>query len=146
MGKLPSFPPMLLQDRKAKTLNSELIGKQRMFAFAGEPEFFIRTSLPYSYADKYTLLVIELYKLYHDYGMSFLRCFTSHAAILYKDYSYETHLNTVNNLRTAATHSIDPDAYERSFSFAKKILKNDQKNSSSTLPNRLKSCKMGKIL
>ena len=106
--------PLLLQEKKAKEINNQLIAKNGCFAFIGIREKIIDI-YPDTYKHAYENFVRHLYILYHDYGMYFIRCFDSESVNILGNYSYILHYSFVSNARALNCHARTIKNEERVF-------------------------------
>ena len=65
-------PPLFLQADQLKKLNDDLVAKTGCFAFLKTDQVLYATA-PRSWQDAYTIFVVGLYAVYHDFGCKFLR-------------------------------------------------------------------------
>ena len=126
--------PLLLQDKKAKDINNQLIANNNCFAFIGIPEKIIDI-YPDTYKHAYENFVRYLYILYHDYGMYFIRCFNSESVNILGNKSYIRHYSFVSNARALNSHAHAEKNEERVF----ENLKNYFFKRDSSFPNKYHS-------
>lgn len=126
--------PLLLQDKKAKDINNQLIANNNCFAFIGIPEKIVDI-YPDTYKHAYENFVRYLYILYHDYGMYFIHCFCRESVNILRNESYSHHYLFVSNARALNSHAHTEKNEERVF----KKLKDYFFKSDPSFPNKYHS-------
>lgn len=116
------YPPKLLENGSLNTINDKMMRNNHTFVFLGPNEIFLNRS-PLSWIEAFEMYITGLYKVYHEYGMEFLRCYCYEAIGHDDNWSLIRHIQFVQNCRGALQHSSDGQGCrERAFNTIKKYV------------------------
>ena len=107
--------PRLLNCDNLDDLNQKMISSNHTFVFLGPKEELLNRT-PSSWVEAFEMYNTGLYKVYHEFGMNFLKCYCSEAAKNKSDDSFNKHIWFVENCRAAIQHSGDSIYRDRAFS------------------------------
>lgn len=98
--------PKLLEKGRISEINDKILSKNHSFAFLGEEEVLLNRK-PSSYAEAFEMYVNGLYKVYHEFGMDFLKCCCNETIRYKKNSTFSMHIRFIEKCRGAILHSGD---------------------------------------
>lgn len=98
--------PKLLEKDRISEINDKILSKNHSFAFLGEEEVLLNRK-PSSYAEAFEMYVNGLYKVYHEFGMDFLKCCCNETIRYKKNSTFSMHIRFIEKCRGAILHSGD---------------------------------------
>ena len=106
--------PKLLENGSISEINDKMLDKNHSFVFLGKEEELLNRA-PSTYVEAFDMYVNGLYKVYHEFGMEFLKCYCNEATRHKKNDSFSKHIIFIENCRGALSHSGDDGT--RSYAF-----------------------------
>lgn len=100
--------PLFLQSEKVAALNDTLVQKTGCFAFLKTDQVLFST-MPESWQDAFTVIVVGLYAVYHDFGCGYLGLILDDA-MCPTTFSYSSrekrHITEISDLRANIAHGV----------------------------------------
>lgn len=106
--------PKLLENGSISEINDKMLGVNHSFVFLGKEEELLNRDSS-SYVEAFDMYVNGLYKVYHEFGMEFLKCYCNEAIRHNKNDTFSKHIIFIENCRGALSHSGDDGT--RSYAF-----------------------------
>lgn len=97
-------PPKLLISGSLDSINDKMMRNNRTFVFLGPQENFLNRT-PSSWVEAFEMYITGLYKVYHEFGMEFLKCYCNEAISHNSNFSFIKHIQFIENCRGALQHS-----------------------------------------
>ena len=110
--------PKLLENGSISEINDKMLGKNHSFVFLGKEEELLNRE-PSSYVEAFDMYVNGLYKVYHEFGMEFLKCYCNEATRHKKNDTFSKHIIFIENCRGALLHSGDDGTRSHAFNTLK---------------------------
>lgn len=110
--------PKLLEGGSICEINDKMLFVNHSFVFLGKEEELLNRE-PSSYAEAFEMYVNGLYKVYHEFGMEFLKCYCNEAIRHNKKDIFIKHIRFIENCRGALSHSSDDGTRSYAFSTLK---------------------------